>query len=155
MDIYKQKPSQFLLFIFFLGLCLLTYAGTLRCDFDPDSQHVIVNNPTIKQPALYQNIFKRDFFSAYKQLENVKLNYYRPVVLLTYIIDYKLWRLNAGGYRFTNILIHCLNSLLIYILFLKLFKADWIASAGALFFVFSLSRNGMLLKSPEGPAFCS
>ncbi len=135
LDLSREKqPPKFLVFIFLLGICSLLYASALRCGFMLDSHHVIANNPTIKQPALYKNIFTKDFFAPYKKLEEVKLNYYRPVVLLTYIIDYKFWRLNAGGYHFTNILIHSLNGFLLYIFLLKFFKTNRAAFLGALFF---------------------
>jgi Tfp pilus assembly protein PilF len=47
------------------------------------------------------------------------LGNYAPVQILSYMLDYELWGLNAGGFLFTNILIHLLNGLLVYRLFVR------------------------------------
>lgn len=45
---------------------------------------------------------------------------YAPIQMLSYILDYAQWGFWPGGYLLTNLLIHVLNGLLIYRLFLGL-----------------------------------
>jgi protein O-mannosyl-transferase len=43
-------------------------------------------------------------------------NYYRPVLLLSYAVDYKIWGLNSFGFNLVDVLLHILNAWLIFIL---------------------------------------
>ncbi len=47
---------------------------------------------------------------------------YYPVRSLSYAIDHQLWGLNAGGFKFTNGLIHLANAFLVFWLILRLFR---------------------------------
>lgn len=38
----------------------------------------------------------------------------RPILILSYFLDYKLWQNNAAGYHLTNLLIHILNCALLF-----------------------------------------
>jgi Flp pilus assembly protein TadD len=53
---------------------------------------------------------------------------YAPVQMLSYMLDYEIWGLRAGGYLMTNISIHCLNGILLYRLILKLHKERFFAT---------------------------
>lgn len=45
---------------------------------------------------------------------------YAPVHLLSYMFDYAIWGLWAGGYLLINLLLHTLNGMLLYRLFIRL-----------------------------------
>ena len=47
---------------------------------------------------------------------------YRPVVTLSYFIDYAFWKLNPFGFHFTNTLLHTFNSVLLFFLLKKDFQ---------------------------------
>ncbi|HJX32139.1 MAG TPA: hypothetical protein VJ624_09870, partial [Thermodesulfobacteriota bacterium] len=40
----------------------------------------------------------------------------RPVIVFSYLIDYKIWQLNPFGFHLTNILFHGLNGMLLFLL---------------------------------------
>lgn len=48
---------------------------------------------------------------------------YAPVQILSYMLDYTFWGLHPAGYLITNIIIHLLNGLLVYLLLYR-FHAD-------------------------------
>src|SRR5262245_35725214 len=48
-----------------------------------------------------------------------------PLTWLTHILDYQLYGLNAGGHHLTSLLIHILNTVLLYLLLNKLTGAMW------------------------------
>ena len=50
------------------------------------------------------------------------VNYYRPLLILSYIIDCKIWQMEYSGYHLTNIILHLLNAIIFYLIALKLFK---------------------------------
>jgi tetratricopeptide (TPR) repeat protein len=60
---------------------------------------------------------------------------YAPVQMLSYMLDYEMWGLTAGGFLFTNILLHTLNGLLLFKLFLALHSNRLIALIGTAFFL--------------------
>ncbi|MBN2489608.1 MAG: hypothetical protein JXQ29_02005, partial [Planctomycetes bacterium] len=85
------------------------------------------------------------------------INYYRPVIALSYMLDTFFWgrtqkwhefaksgarselkweRLNPVGFHLTNVLVHALNSLLVFLLVRSLCRRHWVAlAAGVLFAV--------------------
>jgi tetratricopeptide (TPR) repeat protein len=51
--------------------------------------------------------------------EPVKANYH-PLTILTLAVDYRLWDLDPFGYHATNLALHVLNTLLVFVLVLRL-----------------------------------
>ena len=47
---------------------------------------------------------------------------YRPLYMLSFAMDYRIWGLNPFGYRLTNVIIHSLNAFLVFFLIYKLFS---------------------------------
>lgn len=105
-------------FLFLFAICLIVYFNTLSNDFLYDDDHLIVNNTYIKNIMTLPNIFLVDFFH-FAPLHPV--SYYRPIPILTHALEYKIWRLNPYGYHLTNIVLHALNSYLVYLLIFLLF----------------------------------
>jgi tetratricopeptide (TPR) repeat protein len=60
---------------------------------------------------------------------------YAPLQMLSYMLDYELWGLWPGGFILTNILLHLLNGLLAYGLFLRLHGERLLATVGAALFL--------------------
>jgi hypothetical protein len=60
---------------------------------------------------------------------------YAPVQMLSYMLDYSVWGLSASGFLLSNILIHTLNGLLIYKLFLRFYGGRILAFFGASLFL--------------------
>ncbi len=85
---------------------------------------------------------KTSFFACYHptpysiQQETSYFTYYRPALCLTYLIEYKLFGLNAYLYYLLIILIHIINSFLLFY-FLKFLFNELIALACTLFFTVS------------------
>lgn len=62
-------------------------------------------------------------------------NMYRPVLTLSFAVDYFLWRGNPFGYHLTSIILHAANSILIFFLIYKLFKNRFVSFLTAIFFI--------------------
>lgn len=45
---------------------------------------------------------------------------WQPLTLLSFAADYKIWKLEPSGYHLTNIVFHILNTVLVYLLVIKL-----------------------------------
>jgi len=60
--------------------------------------------------------------------------YFRPLVVVTFALDWMLWGFNAWGYHLTNVLLHAIAAVYLYF-FLRRSKVSWIAAlTGSLFF---------------------
>lgn len=51
--------------------------------------------------------------------------YYRPLINVTYFLDFKLWGMKAYGFRITNLLLHLLICFLLYELLIQLTCIRW------------------------------
>jgi hypothetical protein len=57
-----------------------------------------------------------------------------PLVWLSYMLDYQLYGLNAGGYHLTNLILHIMSVLLLFWLFNRMTHAVWKSAFVAAFF---------------------
>lgn len=46
----------------------------------------------------------------------------RPIIMLSFFLDHQAWGLSASGYHLTNILVHAVNSFLVFLVCLSLLK---------------------------------
>jgi len=115
------KPGKtFLLFCQLLSIVVvsaLIYLYTLGNGFAYDDKFTITNNYLIRSWHKIPTIFTNDYFTSSGELS------YRPVVTVSYFIDYFFWQLNPLGYHLTNLLLHSLNSALLFFLLTRLFSA--------------------------------
>jgi tetratricopeptide (TPR) repeat protein len=130
----KPKTSLVLFFLVLLLLSVFINLPYKQAGFVLDGHYVVEQNPVIKQPELYGKIFTGGLFDAYKSSLAGTFQYYRPLLLLSYVIDYNIWGLEAFGYRLGNILIHYCNCLLLFSMVLLLFKRHRLAILSSLIF---------------------
>ena len=112
-------------FILFLIIITLFYSSLHFGFVGLDDTDLVVRNPDLKVIAL-------DRLWVLVSKSYITLNV--PLTMLSYWVDYQIWRLTPFGFHFTNVVLHFLNTLLV-LWFLKLFHKNWsIAFATALFF---------------------
>jgi tetratricopeptide (TPR) repeat protein len=92
-------------------LGLLTYANAVNHPFVHDDVAFIQNNPYLGDLDL-KNFF-RQTSSPYQDLRFVN-QYYRPILELTNRILYRIVGINPSAFHFFNILLHIINSFLVY-----------------------------------------
>ena len=127
--------SQRLIFLAVaIGLaCFFLYWPNPKMGYVLDDHYVIAQNPVIKNPSVFKLLSSGLFDSAHRSADS-KLNYYRPVLSATFALDYQLWGSNPFTQRMVNLVIHFLNSLLVFALFYVLFKNPERAAMGAILF---------------------
>lgn len=106
-------------YVILLVVAFSVYLNALKNDFVWDDDILIVENHLIRSWSHLPKLLSQSLF----QLEAEGIlggRYYRPLVSLSYVIDYSLWGLNPAGYHLTNILFHCLNVLLLFHLFVRI-----------------------------------
>ena len=109
-------------------ISVIVFCNTLGNTFVYDDSVTIVNNNLIKNWKNFHTLFSFNYFILSGELS------YRPVVTLTYFIDYSLWGLNPAGFHLTNLLLQTINTVLFYLFLKRLTKVNTLAFFSTLLF---------------------
>ncbi len=127
-----------------LGLALMVYYNALWGNFVSDDGFQILDNPWIKDPSHLAGIFTHSLsgFTDYRFQQAT----YRPLMYVAFTAEYALFGLHPASWHAVNILLHGINSVLVFLVcgaLLRFFGtrgergrgADWLCAftAGALF----------------------
>ncbi len=110
----------------------IVYANTLGHGFVWDDFYLITEDHTVKSFKYLDVIFTSDFFGH--QENELAYGYYRPLVSLSYLLDYTVWQKNPLGYHLTNILLHIVATLLVVAVAVELRLSRKVALLIALLF---------------------
>ncbi|MCK5215129.1 MAG: tetratricopeptide repeat protein [Candidatus Omnitrophica bacterium] len=102
----KTKPDIFSPLLL-ISLGFTAFWNSLKVGFLWDDYLFIIDNAAIKHVKFLPQIFTHNI----AQGSLSPFMYFRPLLELTYMLDYHLWGLTAKGFHFTNILIHIAVSL--------------------------------------------
>jgi tetratricopeptide (TPR) repeat protein len=100
-----------------IGLFVLAaYSFMLGSPFKTlDDDFSIVKNHEIRQLSSIPRFFTSTYFKAEK-------DYYRPLVYVTYAVEYRFFGLNYFYYNLDNVFLHILNAWLVFLLVLALVR---------------------------------
>lgn len=124
----RKKINYYSLLLALAVIAQLIYLNSLSNQFTYDDEFTIVSNYFIKSWKHLPLLFTRKYFEYSGELS------YRPVVTLSYFLDYALWQLNPFGFHLTNSLLHTLNTILLFSLFMQLFNRRAASFIAALIF---------------------
>ncbi len=137
MALSPPGPSKLNHKFLFLSLALIillgtiVYANSLGGQFVWDDETLVQYNPYIKSWSHLPRIFTSRLGSTAKESGA----FYRPVQTFTYLVDYSFWRLNTFGYHITNMVLHILATISLFLLIQALFENAKLALLTALLFV--------------------
>jgi len=101
-------------------LPVIAYIPAMSAEYIWDDDDYITENPTLKSVEGLRRIWFEP---------NATPQYY-PLVHSTYWLEYQFWELKPFGYHLTNILLHALNAVLVWILLTRLrIPGAWFAAA--------------------------
>lgn len=124
MAIQNPRLSYLLIAAVSIGVFL----NSLHSGFVYDDIGVIEENYFIRSLQNIPRIFSKEYFHLSGELS------YRPVVTLSYFVDYAVWHLNPFGYHLTNVILHAINSILLYSLLAWLIRMRSVALLSAVLF---------------------
>ncbi|MCF6154923.1 MAG: tetratricopeptide repeat protein [Candidatus Brocadia sp.] len=124
-----KTPNLPILILILVASSQLIYLNSLSNQFVYDDEFTIVNNHFIKTWSNLPLLFNQEYFRFSGELS------YRPVVTLTYFFDFALWKLNPFGFHFSNLLLHTINSVLLFFLFMQVFKNRMTSFTAVLLFL--------------------
>jgi tetratricopeptide (TPR) repeat protein len=116
--------------VFVLAAAL--FAQTIRFPFVFDDEFLIAANGFLHAPWSAFTAFAHDFWHG-TPMEGA---YYRPLVVLSFVLNGKVLGWNPWGFHLVNVLLHAANSLLLLWLLLRLQVPERAAFLGALLFAF-------------------
>lgn len=112
----KYSPLLFSLLLV-LGIVII-YGPVSHHEFlNYDDNIYVTSNANVCQGLTWANV--RWAFSA------TEAGFWHPLTWLSLMADYTLYRLNAGGYHWTNVLLHAASSLLLFFCLYRVSGALW------------------------------
>ncbi|MBW2275460.1 MAG: tetratricopeptide repeat protein [Deltaproteobacteria bacterium] len=106
-----------------VALACATYATSLFAGFVWDDENLILGDTQIRSLANLPEVFSRDFFS-YDE-EGQKYGYYRPLITISYMLDYAVAGPNPAEFHLANLLWHIAASLLLFVLCRRLLAGSF------------------------------
>ena len=111
-----KKNTPLVIILIIVGF--ITYKDCLNNPLFWDDEATIINNLFIRD----FRYIKEMFTSGYHYGWGEKTNLYRPLATLSFAIEYHLFKLNPKIYHLTNIILHIINSLILFFLSQELFR---------------------------------
>ncbi len=106
----KTKTIRFLAPSLLVAISVLAYLNSLQNTFVYDDVFTVTDNYFIRNWQNFWSLFTHDYFRYSGEAT------YRPVVTLSYFIDYSIGRLNPLGFHVTNVLFHAVNAVFVFCL---------------------------------------
>src|SRR3989339_1300265 len=128
-----EKPFSIYIPILISSFSVLLYLSATYGKFVYDDFKIIVENCFIKEWRYFPKIFTQDYFTISGEMS------YRPIVTITYFIDYAIWHSKPFGFHLTNVILHTLNTVLFYLFLNAVLQNKKIVLLSALFFVTHLA----------------
>lgn len=118
-----------ILLILILGLTV--YSNARQGGFVLDDYSLVKENFYIRSYKSLTMIFAKNL----RESAHLGQSKFRPIPLVTYMLDYSFWKLDPEGYHLTNILLHVVNALCLYWFVVWLFGDYALALWASLFFI--------------------
>ncbi len=117
MNISIQKQTL-IIYILLTLVTLAVYRPVNRCDFISIDDPVYVTQNNHVQYGITLKELRWAFSTTYAE-------FWHPLTWLSLMFDYQLYGLNAYGYHLTNLILHVLSTLLLFLLFNRMTQAVW------------------------------
>jgi tetratricopeptide (TPR) repeat protein/branched-subunit amino acid transport protein AzlD len=114
----SPSKKKFIIYIALTVITLVVYWHVHGYDFINYDDPVYVTENGIVKSGITLDGFRWAFSTKLFGLWN-------PLVWLSFMLDYQLYGLNAGGYHVTNLILHILSTLLLFWLFCRMTGAVW------------------------------
>lgn len=97
-----------------VALAVLAYANALGNGFVLDDIGIIVENPLVRSGADVRAIFTSPYWPIGASGVSADPALYRPLTVLTYVIDHALWGLNPAAFHAVNVAVHAAGTVLVF-----------------------------------------
>lgn len=122
-------PPLLLSALVLLALGQFLQVGLVSTDWWP-----VVSTNRVQNAADFIRAFQEPIGAGDPHFIHETARHYRPLAVLSFALDYKLWGLNATGWQLTNLLVHLGVTLEVYALARTLGLERWAATLAAAVF---------------------
>ncbi|MGB5217875.1 MAG: tetratricopeptide repeat protein [Smithella sp.] len=112
-----SKEKILIIYVLLAAMTLAVFWQVNQYGFVFDDVQYVTNNNYVKSGFTWEGI--------YWAFTNTTSNLWNPLIWLSLMFDYHLFGLNAGGYHMNNLILHILNSFLLFWLFNRITKSIW------------------------------
>lgn len=118
MGFIEEKLKNYIVFIILLFVGFLIYGNVINGQFLFDDLNLIFYNKYVHSLSNFFNYFTSNIGTGTELNLHVQLNsnFYRPMQQLAYGIIYHFWGVKVQAYHILSILIHIINSFLVFLL---------------------------------------
>jgi hypothetical protein len=109
-----------------VAMCLLAYRHVLEYFFTSTDAFALIDTSRVHTLGDLRRIFTEPLMAGNRFVQQAE--FYRPVATLSYSADYWLWNLEPYGYHLTDVLLHALCSVQVFVLARELVNGDLAAS---------------------------
>ena len=134
----KRKPApparrlpNWLLPVALAALAIAVYTNGIFDGFIGDDKIQLLKNPLVTDPANIPRLLRSSVWS----ILGIPGNYYRPSQFLLYLLIYQCAGFSAPAFHLFMLLLHAANTVLLYLLLLRLAERRTALAAAALFAV--------------------
>lgn len=129
-------PGGVLVAAAFLLLAVVTYRGTLHEPLGSDARFLTYQNAYVRDPAGIGRIWTADFFEgAITHGVPYLSGYYRPITNAAFWLEYRLAGDRDPWYRLSQILLHAVNALLVFLVCRRITRDRLAAIVAGLLFL--------------------
>ena len=109
MDVKESNIRTFLGVIVLVFITASFYAPVITFDFidEYDDQFYLIDNPILEKPSIDSFI---SIFTSFRETD------YLPVLYASFFLDALVWGQNPVGFHLTNLILHAVNGILLFIL---------------------------------------
>jgi len=111
-------------------LGLICYFNSFQSPFIWDDYGLVKENKLVQSWNYLPQIFTSDILGG-----KANDTFYRPLQMLSYLLDYTFWKENVIGYHLTNTVFHILTGIGVFYLIVTLFNQHLLALLTSLLFV--------------------
>lgn len=128
----RRQPNRGLLLGFTLTCVMFVYSGVLDGGFVWDDHSLIEREAVVREMQPVPSYFGRTFWAnpEYAQTRS----FYRPIITLSYALEWKLWDGDPLGFHATNLAVHLICCTLVFLLCLRGGASGIAAALAALLF---------------------
>jgi len=146
----RPAPARWLCLLVLLGVGAGIYVNSLGGDFVWDDRALVLKNPMVQ--SLGQSL---EAFQGKLRLFNTALGYYRPLALLSIVLDRTVWGERAFGFHLTNLLLHLGCVLVLFFLLERLFGRWTALWTLGLFTAFAVHTENVAFISGRMDVLCT
>jgi tetratricopeptide (TPR) repeat protein len=99
------------------ALAVIPYVNTVRNGFVLDDVSIVAENPMIRDLGNVGAMVRTNYWATTgRDASVIDPGLYRPLSILSYAVDYRIWSLEPFGYHLTNVLLHAAASVVVLLL---------------------------------------